>query len=121
MSFSKSASEIRNVIKKVVSESGYEPLLVDELHYDSDMTINDAIIKFIKRSKFLIADFTEQKHGVYFEAGFALGLKRPVIYMCSEKDFGKTHFDVNHYPHIVYKDLNELEQQLRDKIQAWIE
>jgi nucleoside 2-deoxyribosyltransferase len=121
MSFDDTTSEIRRAIKKVVSESGYEPLLVDELHYDSDVTVNDAIIRFIKESKFVVADFTDQKHGVYFEAGFALGLKRPVIYTCSKKDFEKTHFDTNHYPHIVYDDLKELENKLRDKIQAWIE
>jgi len=121
ISFSDTASDIREIIKKAVRESGYEPLLIDELHYDSDLTINDAIIRFIKKSKFLIADFTEQKHGVYFEAGFALGLKRPVIYTCSFKDFKDTHFDTNHYPHIVYNNLDDLEIKLKDKIQAWIE
>jgi nucleoside 2-deoxyribosyltransferase len=121
MSFSETASDTRKIIKKVVSEAGYEPLLVDELHFDSEITINDAIIKFIKQSKFIVADFSEQKHGVYFEAGFALGLRRPVIYTCSKKDFGETHFDTNHYPHIVYNDFDELETKLKDKIQAWIE
>ncbi len=121
MSFSETATGIRNVIKKVVKETGYEPLIVDEVHYDSELTINDAIIKFIKESKFVIADFTDQKHGVYFEAGFALGLRRPVIYTCSKTDFENTHFDTNHYPHIVYGDLNELEIKLTNKIQAWIE
>ncbi|MCB8999330.1 MAG: nucleoside 2-deoxyribosyltransferase [Bacteroidales bacterium] len=120
MSFSETAKEIRNVIKKVVKETGYEPLLVDEAHYDSAITINDAIIKFIRESKFVIADFTDQKHGVYFEAGFALGLRRPVIYCCSKSDFEQTHFDTNHYPHIVYNDLSELEIKLTNKIQAWI-
>ncbi len=121
MSFSETATEIRKTIKKVVIESGYEPLLIDEVHYQSDVTINDAIIRFIKKSKFLIADFSEQKPGVYFEAGFALGLKRPVIYTCSQKDFEKTHFDTNHYPHIVYETLEDLEKKLKNKIQAWIE
>ncbi len=121
MSFSDSASEIRKAIKNAVTDSGFVPLLIDEVHYESDVTINDAIISFIKKSKFLIADFTEQKHGVYFEAGFALGLKRPVIYTCFQKDFENTHFDTNHYPHIVYQTIDELETKLKTKIQAWIE
>jgi nucleoside 2-deoxyribosyltransferase len=121
MSFSKSAENIRSAIKKVLHETSFEPILVDELHYESDLTINDAIIMNIRKSKFLIADFTEQKHGVYFEAGFALGLKRPVIYTCSEEDFNKTHFDTNHYPHIVYTTMPDLERKLKDKIEAWIE
>ena len=120
MSFSQSASDIRNSVKKVVIETGFKPLLIDEIHYDSDQTINDAIINYIRRSKFIISDFTEQKHGVYFEAGFALGLNKQVIYTCSKKDFSNTHFDTNHYPHIVYDDLKELEQKLKNKILAWI-
>ena len=120
MSFSDDVKEIRKVIKNVLEETGYQPILVDEIHYESDITINDAIIKNIRKSKFLIADFTNQKHGVYFEAGFALGLKRPVIYTCSEKDFKNSHFDTNHYPHIVYSDLNDLNIKLKNKIEAWI-
>lgn len=120
MSFSDDVTEIRKAIKEVLEETGYQPILVDEIHYDSDLTINDAIIKNIRKSKFLIADFTNQKHGVYFEAGFALGLKRPVIYTCSEDDFKNTHFDTNHYPHIVYSDLNDLKIKLKNKIEAWI-
>lgn len=41
------------------------------------ITINDAIVREIKKCKFLVADFTQHKHGVYFESG--LGLQRPVI------------------------------------------
>lgn len=121
MSFSDKTLEIRNAIKKVVTETGYEPILVDECFFESEITINDAIIRFIKQCKFLIADFTEQKHGVYFETGFALGLKRQVIYTCSKADFEKCHFDTKHYPHIVYENTCELETKLKDKILAWIE
>ncbi len=121
MSFSESAKDIRKVLKDVVRTAGYYPILVDEINYDSDVTINDAIINQIKKCKFLIADFTEQKHGVYFEAGFALGLKRPVIYTCKKEDFSNSHFDTNHYPHIVYSNLEDLAKGLKDKIGAWID
>jgi nucleoside 2-deoxyribosyltransferase len=121
MSFSESALEIRKTIKSVLIETGYNPLLIDELHYDRELTINDAIVRYIKKSKFLIADFTDQKHGVYFEAGFGFGQKKPVIFTCSENDFKNSHFDTNHYPHIVYKNLNDLHEKLRNKIEAWVE
>ena len=120
MSFSESQKETRDRIKTLIRELGFEPILIDEQHFDSEVTINDAIIAEIKKCKFLVADFTQQKHGVYFEAGFALGLKKPVIYMCSSIDFENTHFDTNHYPHIIYNDLEELVSKLRDKIEAWI-
>lgn len=121
MSFSKTLSETRNLIKKTINECGYKPVLIDEMDFESDITINDAIIREIKSCKFLIADFTEQKHGVYFEAGYALGKNKPVIYICSEVDFKNSHFDTNHYPHIVYKDLIELKEKLINKIKAWID
>jgi len=121
MSFSPNALQIRNAIKETVVECGYEPILVDEIDYDSHITINDAIINSIRKSKFVIADFSEQKHGVYFEAGFALGLKKSVIYTCNEEYFDQTHFDTNHYPHIVYSDTSKLKEKLKNKIQAWIE
>ncbi len=122
MSFNESeeVKAIRSTIKDAIIECGYKPILIDEEHVDSDITINDAIISCIKKSKFLIGDFTEQKHGVYFEAGYALGLKKPVIYTCHEDYFRNSHFDTNHYPHIIYSDLSKFKQQLVDKIQAWI-
>ncbi len=120
MSFSDDMVETRDSIKKIISETGYKPILIDELHIDSELTINDALISEIKKCKFLIADFSQHKHGVYFEAGYALGLKRPVIYMCHKKDFSQSHFDTNHYPHIIYKDMKELEKKLKLKIEAWI-
>jgi nucleoside 2-deoxyribosyltransferase len=121
MSFSDSMNDIRDTIKKTIIECGFNPILVDEINYESDITINDAIITNIKTCKFLIADFTEQKHGVYFEVGYALGKYKPVIYLCQDIDFKNSHFDTNHYPHIVYKNLNDLHDKLKVKIEAWIE
>ena len=120
MSFSTSQNETRVAIKKAITDAGYDPILIDEQHIDSDVTINDALISEIRKSKFVVADFTEHKHGVYFEAGFALGLKRPVIYLCEGNDFKNTHFDTNHYPHIIYNNLGELKEKLTTKIEAWI-
>lgn len=36
--------------------------------------IDDEIIGEIRRSAFIVADFTGHRGGVYFEAGFAMGL-----------------------------------------------
>jgi nucleoside 2-deoxyribosyltransferase len=120
MSFSHELKETRDTIKNGIIEAGFRPILIDEVHIDADITINDAIISEIKKCKFLVADFTQHKHGVYFETGFALGLKRPVIYLCHKDDFENTHFDTNHYPHIIYENLNELKLRLKTKIEAWI-
>jgi hypothetical protein len=120
MSFSDSKRETREAIRLAVKNCEYEAILIDEQHIDSDVTINDALIAEIRKSKFVVADFSEHKHGVYFEAGFALGLRKPVIYLCQKDDFANTHFDTNHYPHIIYESPGELIDKLKTKIEAWI-
>ena len=84
--------------------------------------ICDRIIAKINESRFIVADFTENKHGVYFEAGYALGLNIPVIWTCS-KDFlekEQLHFDTRQYNHIVWKDGKDLANQLINRIKATI-
>ena len=121
MSFGEKCEPIREAIKQACTETNYQPILIDEVHIDNESTINDAIIAEIKQAKFCISDFTEQKDGVYFEAGYALGRGLPVIYTCQEEDFKNTHFDTNHFPHILYKNTECLKRMLIDKIKAWIE
>jgi nucleoside 2-deoxyribosyltransferase len=120
MSFSDDLREVRAAVKKAIEGAGYEPLIVDEVHNPSDKTIPDRIFSSIRQAKFCVADFSQHKHGVYFEAGFALGLGRPVIYTCSQQDFEKAHFDIKQLQHIIYSSPQELEERLRDKIVAWI-
>jgi nucleoside 2-deoxyribosyltransferase len=120
MSFSGSCVEIREAIKQACKETGFNPILVDEIDPGMTNTINDAIVANLKKCKFCIADFTEQKDGVYFESGFALGQGKRVIYTCKEDWFNKSHFDINHFPHIIYPNVAELKRQLVDRINAWI-
>ena len=120
MSFDDSLHDIRESIKQAIIETGFQPIIVDELHQKSDETINDAIINLLRKSRFCIADFTQHKRGVYFEAGYSLGKGLKVIYCCSKKDFNEAHFDINHYQHIIYETSDELKQKLIDKIEAWI-
>ena len=108
-------------IKPAVIESGFDPLLISEKKdIPSDRTINDAILAAIQKSKFTIADFTKHKHGVYFESGYALGRGQKVIYTCKADDIEKAHFDTRNYPHIVWKDSEDLRRQLIDKIEVFI-
>lgn len=120
MSFEKDASEIRSAIKSACEKTGFDPILIDEIHYDADTTINDAIIAQLKKSKFCVADFTHQKSGVYFESGYALGRGLKVIYSVLSKDLKNSHFDTKHFPHILYDTPEELETKLINKIEAWI-
>lgn len=48
--------------------------------------IDDRLRVEIRRSRFLIAEITGHNRGAYWEAGFATGLDRPVIYMCEKNE-----------------------------------
>lgn len=100
--------------------TGFSPLRMDDEHLESDRTINDSIIALIKRSQFLIADFTGGSSGVYTEAGVGIGRGMKVIYTCRDDWFDKIHFDLNNFPFIKYTDDEMLRRKLEDKINAWV-
>ena len=58
------------------------------------INIGDEIISQIRRSKFLIADFTGLRGGVNFEAGHAMGRGLPVFWTCRRDDLDKLHFGI---------------------------
>ena len=120
MAFDKETVNIRKAISGACDKTGFNPIIIDEEHLGSDQTINDGIIASLKKSKFCIADFTFQRRGVYFESGYAAGQNKKVIYTCRKDDFEKSHFDTNHFQHIVYESDDELEKSLVNKINAWI-
>ena len=82
--------------------------------------IDDEIIAEIRNSKFLIADFTGNRGGVYYEAGFAYGLGIPVIWTCKKEDISELHFDTRQYNHITWTNSEDLYIQLVNRIKATI-
>lgn len=67
-------------------------------------SIDDKIRVEIRNSKFIVVDLTHGNPGAYFEAGFAEGLGKSVIYTCEQKVFAQcgTHFDCNHHHTIMW-------------------
>lgn len=68
--------------------------------------IDDRLRLEIRTSRFMVADLSHANAGAYWEAGFAEGLGRPVIYTCRKEVFDdpktKPHFDTNHYLTVVW-------------------
>lgn len=87
---------------------------------DFNEKICDEIIAEIRRSRFVVADVTGHRQGVYFEAGYAMGLGLPVIWTCREDEVSKCHFDTRQYNHIVWKDSADLKEKLLNRIRATI-
>lgn len=119
MCFDKDLKEIfDNAIVPACQECGFEAFRVDSAEHNEK--ICDKIIADIKSSKFVIADFTRQKHGVYFEAGFAQGLGLRVIWACKKAEVDSLNFDTRQYNHILWGDCEDLKKQLIDRIKATI-
>ncbi|UUE91497.1 hypothetical protein [Bacillus cereus] len=111
-------SVYQNAIKKAIEDAGFNPMRIDELEHNDK--IDDAIIAQIQRSKFVIADFTGHRGGVYFEAGYAMGLGLPVIWSCRKDALDKLHFDTRQYSHLVWETEQELYKLLLNRIKATI-
>jgi hypothetical protein len=119
MSFSEDLKSIyEGPISRAITKAGYKPYRVDAEPHNE--LIDFKIISEIKNSRFVVADFTGQKHGVYFEAGYALGMGLPVLWCVREDDKANVHFDTRQYNHIIWENDNDLETRLYDFICAII-
>jgi hypothetical protein len=105
-----------------VAATGFDLKRVDEGQPAG--LIDDRLRVEIRQSQFLIADLTHQNRGAYWEAGFAEGLGKPVIYTCRKDVFDDktkgTHFDTNHHLTVVWEPskLGEAVEKLKATIRA---
>lgn len=90
------------VFRPCVRQAGFELFRLDDIPRAG--LIDDRLRVEIQASDFLIADLTHDNLGAYWEAGYAEGLGKPVIYTCEKAKFKseKTHFDTNHHLTIVW-------------------
>ena len=107
-------------VKAAITDAGYKPRRIDEKAFSGK--IDDEIIAEIRRSRFLVADFTQgetgARGGVYYEAGFAHGLGIPVIFTCHEDAADALHFDTRQYNHILWDTSEHLREKLAKRISA---
>lgn len=125
MWFDKSMTNIyQNAIKPAIEDAGYTPYRVDEDNHNN--MIDNHIIAQIRQSHFMIADFTSEidkpRGGVYYEAGFAHGLGKQVIWTCRKDviDEKAIHFDIQQYNFITWNenDLKALYDGIYNSIGA---
>lgn len=93
-----------NYFKPACERAGFELVRLDE--QPKAGLIDDRLRVEIRRSRFLVADLSDGNSGAYWEAGFAEGLGRPVIYTCRKNVFDdearRPHFDTNHHLTVVW-------------------
>jgi hypothetical protein len=108
--------------KPAVKATGFDLVRLDESPRAG--LIDDRLRLEIRTSRFLIADLTHSNNGAYWEAGYAEGLGRPVIYTCRKDVFDdpatRPHFDTNHYLTVVWdpSNLDACVQQLKAVIRV---
>lgn len=88
--------------------------------------IDDQLRVAIRTARLLICDLTDGNAGAYWEAGFAEGLGKPVIYTCRRDVFedkrhgNHPHFDTNHMVTVPWDpdDPRQAARQLKATIRA---
>ncbi|MDR0917798.1 MAG: nucleoside 2-deoxyribosyltransferase [Oscillospiraceae bacterium] len=114
-----------NTVQKACQEASngkLEAKIVQDKEFNDG--ISDKIKAEIRTSKAVIADYTYENQGVYFEAGYADGLGIPLIRFCEEKWAlnkkgsieNAVHFDERHNNLIVWKSFPDLEERLKNRI-----
>jgi nucleoside 2-deoxyribosyltransferase len=80
----------------LLRETGYR--VVDLRNVARAGVIDNILREQIRDAAFVLVDLTHDNAGAYWEAGYAEGLGKPVIYLCERAKFdrAKTHFDTNH-------------------------
>ena len=109
-----------DAIEPAIGLAGYDPKRIDRVEHNN--RIDDEIIVMLRRSRFVVADFTGQRGGVYFESGFALGLNIPVIWTIREDQLEDVHFDNRQYNFIPWNmdNLADFQTKLQNRIEATI-
>lgn len=109
-------------IAPAIERWGYTAIRIDRREHNNK--IDDEIISEIRRSRFVVADFScgpdGPRGGVYYEAGFAAGLGKPVIFTVRVADLDRVHFDTRQFNHIVWEAPEDLKTGLENRIGATI-
>ena len=91
------------VVKPAIIDIGYT--LIDLREVARAGIIDNILREKIRDSAFVLVDLTHDNSGAYWEAGFAEGLGKPVLYLCEQAKFNekKTHFDTNHCTTVTWR------------------
>ncbi len=104
-----------NCVNPLLKQLSITPLRADRVVHNED--IDDKIFELLDTADFAIADLTYARPSVYYEAGYATGKGKPVIYIArddhfkaSDRDpegFLRIHFDLQMKNTIPWAHTNE--------------
>jgi hypothetical protein len=111
------ADDVHDTIKQAANNCSLHAERVDEIQNDARIT--DQILDSIKRAQFVVADLSNSKPNVFFEAGYAHGLGKTPIYIAHAQT--KLEFDLKDYPTIFSETMRELRTGLEKRLRALAE
>jgi nucleoside 2-deoxyribosyltransferase len=116
MWFHKNMDKAAKKIEEAINDCGLKVMRIDRKEHNNE--ISGEILFEIMNSRIIIADVTGQRNGVYFEAGFALGHQKSVIWSCRSDDLINIHFDTRQYNHVIWESEDDLYSKLKDRLLA---
>lgn len=135
MSFSPAVEGIYNAIDSAIRAAKCE--VVSMKHRIHNKQIVPEMLRLIKESRILVMDISEPNFGAYYEAGYAQGLGKEVIFTCKSsvmkqdkfpcdvkkgaecdvlKKYSKPHFDIAQKQILVWEAESDLTEQLTEWI-----
>jgi hypothetical protein len=79
--------------------------LIDMRDAPKASIIDNLMREKVRDAAFVLVDLTHENSGAFWEAGYAEGLGKPVLYICERTKFeaAKTHFDTNHLTTVLWE------------------
>lgn len=108
------AEDVHETIKRTCERNGITAVRADDVEHSGKIT--EVVLTLIREKDVLICDLTNERPNVYYELGFAHGMKRQVILVA--KDGTNVHFDVKDYNVIFYRNMSALEGKLSSRLQS---
>ena len=88
--------------------------------------IDDEILVEINKSKFIVCDLTSEKGkprgSVYFEAGYAMGKDKPIVWTCKKELEKERAFDIQNYNCLFWEEdkMDDFEKKLQNRIEKTV-
>lgn len=106
--------DVLDAIKEAGHRCGVQAERVDDPQTNDRIT--DRILESIDKAEFVIADLTNARPNVYYEAGYAHARGKTPIYIARECT--KLEFDLKDYPVIFFRSLKELKDALEKRLRG---
>lgn len=109
--------DVLDAIKESAGRCGIRAERIDEP--ESNERITDRILESIQKAEYVVADLSDARPNVFYEAGYAQGIGKTPIYVASHGT--QLEFDLKDYPVIHFKNMKELKDRLEKRFRGLAE